>query len=39
MKLVYVSDYQNVFAQKSQTKNTKITILGDLGIKLSFEPS
>jgi hypothetical protein len=38
MKLVYVPDYQNVFT-KNQSKNAKMTIVTDLSIELSFEPS
>ena len=37
MKLV--QDYQNVFTKNSQSKNAKMTILKNLSIKLSFEPS
>ena len=39
MTLVYVPDYQNVVTKNSQNENAKMTILTDLIIKLSFEPS
>ena len=39
MKLVYVPDCQNVVTKNSQSENAKMTILMDLSIKLSFEPS
>ena len=39
MNLVYVPDYQNVITKNSQNENAKMTILMDLSIKLSFEPS
>ena len=38
-KLIYVSDYQNVFIKNSQSENAKMTILTDLSSKLSFETS
>ena len=39
MKLVYVPDYQNVVTKNSQSENAKMTILMDLSIQLSSEPS